>query len=482
MSSSNPISGSSIYDKLIDQLILAESKRKISYEVQKSTQEARKSAVSTVGSAITSFDSLLDDFLDTGASQFTSLTPTSSDESFFTVSNAGSLNTSGSFAFEIQQLAKADTKVSARFNRADADLVGLTNTTFTLNVGSDSEVINVDISGAADNEDVLQAVADAINDSGLDDKVQATVLRETATTARLSIRSKETGSDYVISFSDLNTGVNDFLSEALQLTQAGGADNAAIYAGAGGGRLYNAGDLDAEFTIDGLAFTRSSNTVTDAITGLSIVLKKATTQQEEISIDADLEGARSEVDSFIESFNKINSEVRTSSFLNATSGSRGPLYSDRVFRELTITLRQTVFRQVDIGGGETLSLADIGIEANVDGSLKVADADKLETYLRDDAEKVQTLFSKSGEVAVTDNGLAVQLQSAIETFIGTDGLVTSLTETIDDRIDFLDGRIEAQETYLEQRRKILKDQYSRLEVLASQAQSQFQSIQLLFAS
>jgi flagellar hook-associated protein 2 len=325
----------------------------------------------------------------------------------------------------------------------------------------------------------MQAVADAINTSGLSDKVQASILRETPGTVRLSIRAKETGSGNIISFSDANTGSNDFLAEVLQFTTAGGSDNGAIYAGAGGGRVFATSALDAQFTIDGLSFTRTSNTVNDAITGLSISLRRTTTQPEELKIEASLADARKEIDDFLAAFNKVNSEVRSRSFLNASTGNRGPLYSDRVFRELTVQLRNTVFAQVDIGG-ETLSLADIGIEANTDGSLKVGNTTLLESFLRDNPQKVQALFSKSGEPVVADNGLAVQLQNVIERFIGNDGIVNSITNSIDSRISFLDDRIKAQDTYLAQRRKILKDQFSRLEVLTSRAQSQFQSIQLLF--
>jgi flagellar hook-associated protein 2 len=479
MSVSNAIAGSSLYDKLIDQLIIAESKRKFLYQDQKTTQQTRKTAVSAVGTAITALNSQLGRFLETNANQFRKLTPESSDQSFFTVSNTGPLNTQGTFAFEIQQLAKADTKVSSRLNSTDTDLIGLSSTDFTLNVGASSETISVDLSGATDNNSAMQAVADAINTSGLSDKVQASILRETSGTVRLSIRAKETGSGNIISFSDANTGSNDFLAEVLQFTTAGGSDNGAIYAGAGGGRVFATSALDAQFTIDGLSFTRTSNTVNDAITGLSISLRRTTTQQEELKIEPSLADARKEVDDFLAAFNKVNSEVRSRSFLNASTGNRGPLYSDRVFRELTVQLRNTVFAQVDIGG-ETLSLADIGIEANTDGSLKVGNTTLLESFLRDNPQKVQALFSKSGEPVVADNGLAVQLQNVVERFIGNDGLVNSITNSIDSRISFLDDRIKAQDTFLAQRRKILKDQYSRLEVLTSRAQSQFQSIQLLF--
>lgn len=474
MSTSSSVSTSSLYSQLIDQLILAESKRKFAYEDQKTTQETRKSAISSVGSSITALDTYAQTFLDLGADQFTALKPKSSDEAFFTVSNSGSLSASGSYQIEIQQLAKFDAKVSRQFNSADADLLAaFDSTTFTVNVGADSAVINVDLTGVTDNADVLDRVADAINDAGLEN-IQATVLKETSSTSRLSIRATETGQDYEISFSDTNDAFTNFLSEALELTLDGGADNNALYGGVNGGRLYNLADLNAQFTIDGLNFTRSSNTVTDAISGLDLTLKKVTTQTEELSISADTESARSEIDAFIASFNKVNSDVRNNSYLDSATGARGPLYSDRVFKELTITLRQTVFNRIDIGGGEELSLADIGIGQNTDGSIFVEDESILTDYLENEGDKVQELFAKADGVNVTDNGIATQLQDAISRFVGADGIITSLQSSIDDRIEFLDDRIEAQESYLETRRRILTDQYAQLEVLAASANSQFQ--------
>lgn len=475
-SSSSPVT-SGLYDKLIDQLIIAESKRKFAFEAQKTTQETRKSAISSVGSGITALNSLLNEYTDVTAGQFTSLKPESSDTSFFTVSNSGSLASTGSFQFEIQKLAKADSKVSRQFLSAGNDLTSVTfdSTEFTLNVGGDSAVINVDLTGATTNEDVLTLVADAINAAGIDG-VQAAVLNETGTSSRLSIRSSETGSANQISFTDTNDGITNFLSEALELTVDGGADNAALYAGVGGGRLYNVADLDAQFTIDGLQFTRSSNTVTNAINGLTLNLKKVTTQAEEISISSDTENAQTSIDGFLAAFNKVNSDIRTNSLLNSTTGYRGPLYSDRIFKELTLSLRSVAFAQVDVGGGETLSLADIGISSKTDGTLYISDATALTNALETNGEKVQTLFSKQGEPTVTDNGLAVQLQNTISRFIGTDGLVTSLSNSIDTRISQLNDRISAQDVYLAGRRRILKDQYARLEAATTTAQSQYQTL------
>jgi flagellar hook-associated protein 2 len=490
-----------LYEQLIDNLITLESSRKFAFQEQIQTQEARKSAISSVGSKLTSFNRVLVDFSSPANNLFNLFAAQSSNESAFSVSNTSQLTTSGSFNLEIQQLAKADVRVSARFTATGNDIATSVNSVggddeldFDLTVNGNTYNLTIgDITGLS-NEDVLQAVADQINDVA-DTDVQATILRETSGSVRLSVRSRETGQDYAISFSNsIDADGQTNIAEVLELTtDNGGAsadDNSNVLAPAStnGGRLFALNTLNAQFTVDGLAFERSSNQINDAITGLSINLKQVTTGTETITIDSDVDSALSNVNRFIESYNSVISDIRGKTFLNGESGDRGPLYSDRAFRELTFTLRQNLIstaldEDVNVGdplnpvipGGTSIqTILDIGLNVRQDGTLFIDDSAQLEQVLRDNPNAVATLFSSQR----TDgfSGIAGKLQDSIDLFIRADGLVTSLTLGIDDRIQQLNQRITQQDEFLARRRDQLRTQFIQLQAISDQASSQFQTL------
>lgn len=483
-SASNIFRGSSVYEQLINQLITLESRKKFSFQDQIETQQTRKASISTVGTKLTSFNTLLKDYVDPFKSTFNALSPQSSNSDAFSVSNSGTLSSQGTFNFEIQQLAKNDVKVSSRFDSATNNITTAATGSLDFDValgGGATTTVSVDLTGVTNDDQAIQRVATALNDANIEG-VQASVLRETSGSVRLSIRTAETGVDNQIQIT--STGNADDLAEIIELTSAGADNTTIVGATTSGGRLFAAANLDAQFTIDGLNFSRSNNEVTDAIAGLTINLKKVTTGVETITIGQDTAAARSAVDEFISSFNSVNSEIRSQSFLNGQSGDRGPLYGDRSFRDLTFTLRQRLLESVELDGGGKISIFDIGLDLRNNGELFVSDATKLENALSERASDVEALFANDVGNDELNNGgakegLAVRLSADMNTFISSNGLVNSTSSSIDDRITDLNARIKREDEFLERRREILRDQFARLEALSNSAQSQFQTIQAI---
>jgi flagellar hook-associated protein 2 len=490
-----------LYEQLINNLITLESNKKFAYEDQVTEQESRKTAISTVGSKLSSFNTILTEFGSTSNNLFDLYTAKSSNDSAFLVSNTSTLNTSGNYSVEIQQIAKSDVRVTKQFTAADGDiatainsLTGADELSFDLTISGNTYTISVDDLSGKSNEEVLSAVATAINDTAGTD-VQATILRETSSSARLSIRSKLSGADNAISFTNtIDADGETNLAQFLELTVDNGGlnadDNTTVLVGGStnGGRLFDINTLNAKFTVDGLNFERSSNSVTDAISGLSITLRQVTTGTETLSIESDTASGLDNINRFIDSYNSVITEIRSQSFLNSTSGDRGPLYKDRSFRDLTYTLRQNAVSTaldaaVNIGdpnnpvippGTSVQTLLDIGLDFKNDGTIYIKSQTTLTDALESNPSGVATLFANER----TDgySGIAGKLQSSIDLFIKTDGLVKSITSSIDDRIELLNQRIQAQDQFLERRRIQLRDQFIQLQAISDQANSQYQTL------
>jgi flagellar hook-associated protein 2 len=118
-----------------------------------------------------------------------------------------------------------------------------------------------------------------------------------------------------------------------------------------------------------------------------------------------------------------------------TKGKTGLLFGDSTVQSALSKLRSVLYTRVDVGGGKTLSLYDIGITTSSDltkgGQLEIADEDKLSQFIAAYGDDVTTLFTKGSEIAYTDTarrterfgqlGIAGKLNDVIEGIIGSNG-------------------------------------------------------------
>jgi len=495
MSSTSALFGAANpFSNLIDQLIDLESEPKRRLEAQVETQQTRKNAVNSVGSKLSNFNNLLTSFIDPNEEQFELFKAASSDKEAFSATAGNNVQSSGTFGFEVDQIAKSDVKVSRQFTATDTiSNLASDGKDFRIRIGGDivdingdgtgdtNDVITVNASNGDTFESVLNNVASAINNSTAGDSVSASVVSETGDSVRLSVRSLETGEEQLIEFeNDIPGNPNEAnIAEILELTQGGvgnpnrGQDNSTVIAegSTDGGRIFAQSELNALFSIDGLNFERSSNTVEDAIEGVTINLLQPTSGAETISITADSEEAKSNIQEFIDSFNSAVTDIRNKSFLNPDTGDRGPLANDRLFKDLTFTLRNTIINDVTAASDSSLnSIFEIGLNVAQNGTIEIEDEAKLDDALENNPDAVKEIFTAS-------DGIANRLQSVLDNFLkGSNSIISTVRNSIDSEIELLNDRIESQEQFLARRREQLQQQFEQLQQVSIQAQNQQQAL------
>jgi len=495
MSSTSALFGAANpFSNVIDQLIQIESEPKRRLESQVESQQNRLSAVDSVGSKLSGFNNLLTSFLDPTNEQITLFEATSSNPEAFSVSAGENVDNSGTFDFQVNQIAKNDIKVSSQFTATDTiSNLASDGKSFRIKIGGEIVDINQDGTGDANDtlsvnvnngdtfESVLNSVANAINNSVASESVTASVVSEESDTVRLSVRSLETGEDQLIEFENdvPNNASEENIAEILELTQGGtgnpnrGEDNSTVISSGStdGGRIFAQNELNAEFTIDGLNFERSTNTVDDAIQGLTINLQNTTPSSETITVSQDTEGAKENIQEFIDQFNSIVTDIRSKSFLNADTGERGPLANDRLFKELTFTLRNTVINDVTAASDPSLnSIFEIGLNVTQQGKLEIEDEAKLDEALSNNSEAVKEIFTAS-------DGLANNLQGVIDTFVkGQNSILDTFRDSVNNEIERLNDRIASEEQFLERRREQLEQEFQQLQQVQIQAQNQQQAL------
>lgn len=340
----------------------------------------------------------------TNLSNLNPLKTTSSDDKVVSGSASASA-TKGSYSIEVSQLAKAQSVAAPSVANSDT-IVGtgsLTLTlgsydsgtnTFTNNAAKTPVTINI---GAG--QQTLDGIKQAINDS--DSGVAASIVND-GTGSRLVLTSKETGA------------VNGF---KLEVTDADGVntDNAGLSmlaydptAAAGAGK--NATSLqvaqNANFTINNLAVSKASNSVSDAVEGLTFNLKAVSTTPVNIEVSLDDSALKTSLDGFVAAYNKIRGNLKDQQQKDATlSKETTPSALERSMRNI---LREQV-AQYGIG------LSDIGLNFDKDGILSL-DKTKLDSAVAADPSILEKVFSNT---ATTTDARIKYVGASSKTLEGT---------------------------------------------------------------
>jgi flagellar hook-associated protein 2 len=212
---------------------------------------AQVSALASLKSSLSVFQASLLSFR-TGANYGTR-SVTSSHEDLLTAT-VGANAANGSYDIVVEQLATAQQLVSTSFVGGATGDVGYGQ--LTIGVGASSFTVDIDSTSAT-----LADIRDAINDASGNSSISASLIYGSNGSARLALTSTATGAD--------NT---------IEITASGGDGGlSALTYGVGNTTHYTEERqaLDAIINIAGEDFTSASNTISDAIDGITLKLQEA---------------------------------------------------------------------------------------------------------------------------------------------------------------------------------------------------------------
>ena len=396
---------------IINQLMAVERQPLTRLQDQQKSYQSKLSAFGQVQSAMSKLQDAATAL--TKSTTFSATTATAGDTKAFTANSTASAQT-GSYNIEVTQLARAQrTATSAT---TEPDLSGGGALTITLGSGA-SKTVDLAAGGT------LQDLRDAIN--AADAGVSAQIVNN-GTVNQLVISSKETGA-----------------ANAFKLVGGGGLSAFSFDPSAPGGQMTSVQQAkDAMLSIDGLAITRGSNTVSDAIEGVTLTLAKPTDGETTMTVARNDEAAKKAIDDFAKAYNELNTLIRSQTSYNAETKKGGTLNGDASVRSIQGQLRSVFANPISGLSGATM-LSDAGISFKTDGSLSV-DSAKLTAALADPSKKIGELFAGNGTV----EGFAKTLETRIKDMLGTDGLLSARTDGINRTIKSFDSRIESLEARL----------------------------------
>jgi len=455
---SNIVQQSNPYEKYVQLLVQIKSQNKVDLQNQKSDISDQKAALGTVSSVVSSFISKIDELKDATQNNFSPLKADSSNTNAVRVDSISGMKQPNNYDITVDRVASKDIMLSNVITGSNTDLATQGDGSLDVTIGGKTQTISVSttkIDGSGNvvnktNKEILQSFSTAINDA-LGTESDSDVFNiDNNDNIQLSIKSANTGYDQRIQFSNA-TGV---------------------LASVTGNMTHNTtpSNLDAQFTVDGITFSRGQNKIEDVIPNMTFTLVSGTGTKEQISVEKDLQKARDNIDGFIKAFNDMNSKIRNRTFINGQTGNTGPLQNMRSIRNLTIDLRQMALTNMSSAApGEINNLSDIGIGFDKDGTMKIEDSDLLDNVLSNNPDQVNKLFTDSSSPVTA-------MYKRAKNYTESGGIITSLEDGLQQKIDFLDNRIESEDKYLkkyeERQRKIFSDLYQ----MQQQSQRQLNSV------
>lgn len=374
---------------IVSQLMALERRPLTTLDTKEAKLQSQLTAYGSLKGALSSFQSAVAALAN--PAKFSAVTASLADTSVATVS-ASSAATAGSYAVEVQTLAQAHKLKSGTF-AATSTAVGSGTITiqfgtysggvFTLNPDKAAGTIIIDSSKSS-----LAGVRDAINAANVG--VSASIVND-GTGNRLVVASKDSGVanalKITVSDDDLANTDNSGLSQLVHDASTGGTTNLTQTVAA----------QNAALVIDGISISKASNTITDAIEGVTLNLLKANTPgTTTLSVARDSAGIQGAVQSFVKTYNDLNKTIADLSKYDAANKRASTLTGEATIRAVQSQLRGLFNASLSTAGGGLNTLSEIGITFQKDGTLKL-DSSKLSTVLADGTKDVSTLFAAVGK-------------------------------------------------------------------------------------
>ena len=394
MAISSPGVGSKLdVNGIITQLMAIEARPLTQLNTREISYQAKLSAFGSIRSALSQFQGAMSGL--SFASRFEGSIAASTDATVVSAS-ATSRAPAGSYSVEVSALAQAQ-RLVAPGQATTTGTIGTGTLTFDFGTisGGTFDAPSGKYTGAsftsagsglrtvtiAAGSGSLAGIRDAVNAAGIG--VTASIVNDGGTSPfRLVLSSDKTGAANAMKITVSGDPALDSLlgqnpASTQNLTQTASARN-------------------ADLTINGVAVTKSTNIVSDALEGVTLTLSKTNVgSPATVSVARDNAKAVTAAEAFVKAYNDLNKTLEDLSAYNAETKSAAVLNGDPAVRSLQNQLR-TVFNQPLGGTGSDLrSLSDIGIAFQRDGTLTL-DATKMNRVMAANPGRIAGLFAPLG--------------------------------------------------------------------------------------
>ncbi|QFG28697.1 flagellar filament capping protein FliD [Pseudomonas umsongensis] len=418
-------------------------------EAEKAPKQAQIDKQTTSASTTLSGISVIKAALDTyraalaklnNASSFNGLSVSSTDEKIAKAS-IDATATNGSYALSVSQLATSSKVTSAVFAGGASSIVNSGTEPTTLTISQSGADYNISIPAGATLKETREAINDQLKSKG----ITANVLSGTDG-ARLVISSDSTGA-----------GTDITLSGADELSK-----NVTATAG-----------QNAKYTLDGVAFDSKSNTVTSALSGvtLSLIAKGDST----VTVANDTSMLKTSAQSFISAYNAMMAAINTQTKVTATtttdgaSTTAGALTGDATMRGLVSSIRNELMGGTKSAANGLSSLSQLGITTDKTTGLLALDDKTWDKAAKTYGTGMASLFTGT-------DGLLSRMTAATDSYAVKGGVLESRQNILTGTLTSLSAEKESLDRRIATLQTTLTAKYTAMDTLVAQLNATSKSI------
>jgi flagellar hook-associated protein 2 len=474
--SSIGISGTGLDETVITKLVALEKQPADALSTKNTKLETK---VSTWGKIQSAFSTLKDAANKLTQSDFwKGTTAASSNDTAVGVSTTSSAAPS-SYAVTVSQLAQGQMVASSAFASKTAAVgegtlrielgtyvtdnsVAPPAVTFNAKVAATAVDIAI---GPGDN--TLEKIRDRINSSNAG--ITASIVND-ASGSRLVMRGAN-GETNAFKVSVTENGAVPGLSALAYTAETGGTS----------AMTRSQSAQNAQATINGLAVSSESNTLSDVVDGVTLTLKQTTATPANITVAQDTATISKGVSDFISAYNSVVSTIRVQTLYDEASKTAGPLQGDATARSLLGQMRNLITSSSSATTAFS-RLFDVGIETNTDGTLTMKSS-KFNDAMGSKLADLQKFFGNSDDAVPANNGMAQRIKGLASQILDTEGAIASSTDGLKatikrnkDRIEDINDRASLYETRLRKQYTALDANMSKLNGLSSYVSAQLAAL------
>ncbi|CAM7836961.1 flagellar filament capping protein FliD [Leclercia adecarboxylata] len=443
---------------LYDKLQAAEETKLTAIATQKTKYDAQITGYGKLQSALTTLQTAAAKLAKTDTWNSTSVSSTNTAFAATTSTNANV----GEFTINVNKIAKGQVLTTAPGTiDSNTKLLGETtgsNRTITITqAGADSKPMTVTL---ADGDTSLNGIAKAIN--AANGNVSASIVKADNGDYRLMLSSKTTGTDSDMTVTVTGDDTLNAVIGSAALKEQVQSQNAVV-------------------NVNGIDIIRQSNTVTDALPGVTLTLKAPSTADETLSVTRSTDDNKKAVTEWVTAYNALQSTITSltkyeppATGATAQNSSNGVLMGDSTIRGVQSDLRALL---TNVQTGSYAIMAQLGITQDplkgadgTFGNLKIDDK-KLTQALTENPAGVQAYFVGDGKTTGFATQMNNTLTEMLSTSVGKEGVIQNAKDGINASLKTIAKRYDAMELSIEATMARYKKQFSDLDSLVTKFNS-----------
>lgn len=432
---------------LYDSLETSEKTRLTPITTQQTSYKAKLTAWGIVQTSLSKLQTASDKLKDTSSIASTKVSSTNTAFSATLANDASA----GNYSIEVSQLAKSQSLLSKSATSKDTDLGDSSLASRTITIAQSGQDTPMTVTLTKD-QTSLTDIRDAINKQ--QGSVTASIIKSDDSTYYLSLTARDTGTANAMTVTTDDSSLAQYIGYDAASTSNGMTEQVAA--------------ADAKLTINGVAITRSSNTITDAPEGVTLALTKTNVgSPETLTVSKDNQPMIDAVQAYVDAYNSLQTTIANQTKYTsvdqgsgAQSTSNGDLLGDGTLRNIQTRLRSTL--STSQAGGDFSLLSQIGVTQDVNGKLTV-DSTKLNKALDEKSTSVVNFLSGDGKTT----GFATQTSSLLKSMLASDGSIQRAEDGINTSLKRLSDQYDQVTTQIEATMARYKAQFTSLTTLVN---------------